>query len=728
MRRALVPVACLLAAVPTGAAAAPRVADDVRIEVLSNRPDLVSGGDALVRVTVPKGARAKGLKVTLGDRDVTHDLRSLRRGQLTGLVEGLEVGRNVLQARLADGRGARVTITNHPKGGPVFAGPQVQPWVCSTEEHGLGKPLDDKCNAPTKVSWLYQPEDAEDGEYEEYDPSNPPDDVATTTTDEGQRVPYILRVEEGTVDRAIYETMVLADPARPWTAVKPQKAWNRKLFVSFGGGCGTFHRQFSPDPWFGLQRSDANDGDIIQPELLKRGWMTGATGMQTLNYNCNEVVSAESLMMLKEHIAESAGAIRRTVSAGNSGGSVQQHNIAGSYPGLLDGIVPSQSFPDLWNMVWDASECYLQYRYFTTVSPHLWLDPADQLAVAGKGGSVSCGEFIALFNDAFDPQNRGLLRNGAAVRFGCGLPKTETYHPVLNPRGTRCSVQDYQNAIWGHGGPRDAAPLPYDNTGVQYGLNALRDGTITPEQFVDMNARIGGFDNEGEFTTQRSEMDAETARTMYRAGRTTDPRQLAKVPILDVRAVPDSSRPETLSDMHQPFYSFVTRARLDAVNGTHGNHVFWRFVPENMDIASVLAIDRWLQAVDNDKSSLSREQKIIRNKPGDLVDTCWIDGKPVTDAADCAKQYPYNGDARTAAGEPLRDDVRKCRLKPLRRSDYGVTFTEEQWNRLQGAFPDGACDWTQQSVGYQASIPWMSYARGPGGTPLGAAPRSRSIP
>jgi len=24
-----------------------------------------------------------------------------------------------------------VTIVNHPNGGPVFSGPQVQPWVCA---------------------------------------------------------------------------------------------------------------------------------------------------------------------------------------------------------------------------------------------------------------------------------------------------------------------------------------------------------------------------------------------------------------------------------------------------------------------------------------------------------------------------------------------------------------------------------------------------------------------
>lgn len=738
MRRVIAAAALaagLLAIAPVGRAASA----SVRIEVLSNRADLISGGDALVRVDFPAELPAEALKVTVGRRDVTGDLSLREPGRATGLVDGLEVGRNLVTARLADGRGARLTITNHPKGGPVFAGPQVQPWTCTTVENQLGQPTDDQCNAPTKVSYLYQPTGSSPGSYKNYDPSNPPTDVATTTTDDGRTVPYIVRVEEGTVDRSIYKVEVLADPAKPWTATAPQPAWNRKLFVAFGGGCGTIHMQAPPTqaglgfpfgPVEYLFGDSAADGEIQQPELLSRGWMAAATGLNTLNQNCNEVVSAEALMMLKEHIVETYGPIRRTVSVGGSGGSIQQQNIAASYPGLLDAIEPSQSFPDLWNMVWDASECYLQYHYFAATSPQLWLDRDQQLAVEGKGGNVSCGEFIAMFSDAMDPQNRGVLHAGpagAAVRFGCLLPPTETYKPVVNPAGVRCSVQDYQQAIWGHGGQNDAAPLPYDNTGVQYGLNALQDGTITPEQFVDLNEKIGGFNNEGEIVPQRSSMDLKTARTMYRAGRTTDARQLADVPIIDERSVTNTSDPEGLTDMHQPFYSFSMRARLDAANGTHGNQVFWRFTPENMNVKGALALDRWLQAVDDDKSDLTRAQKIIRDKPADLVDTCWINSQPVTDEAACEKQYPIKGDARTAAGEPLSDNVRKCQLEPLRREDYKVSFTDDEWTRLQATFPDGVCDWSRPSVGYQPSIPWMTYAHGPGGGPLGPAPKSSPL-
>ena len=737
----LVLLAVMSAVVATSAHALPsrHLGGTVEIITLSNRADLISDGDALVRIVLPRHAKPSSLTVRLGGRNVTRLFAVRRDGWIEGLVTGLKLGRNVLTASLSNGPGARLTITNHPKGGPIFAGPQIQPWLCTTQENQLGPALDAQCNAPTKISYLYQPTGSSNGNYKSYDPNNPPSDVATTKTDEGKTVPYIIRVEEGTLDRSIYKLMVLADPKKPWTPTDPQRAWDRKLFVAFGGGCGTMHMQTPPtqagtsfpygpiEYFFG---DSAADGELQQPELLSRGWMTSGTGLSTLNQNCNEVVSAEALMMLKEHVIDSYGPVLRTISVGGSGGSLQQYNIASAYPGLLDGIVPTQSFPDLWNMTGDTAECYLMDHYFSQVSPQLWTNTDQQLAVEGKSGPLSCGEFVGTFADWFDPQNRGVFHAGAAVRFGCDLPPNEDYRPIVNPTGARCAVQDYQNAIWGHGGPTNAAPLPYDNTGVQYGLLALKRGIITPAQFVDLNAHIGGIDNEGDFIAQRSVMNRTTATTMYRADRTTDARRLANVPIIDERAVVNASNPEKLSDMHQPFYTSVMQARLDAANGTHANMVSWSVVPTNMDMDAALAIDRWLSAVASDRSHLSRAQKIIRDKPKDLVDTCWINSQPVTNKATCAKQYPgpaNGGDARIGAGEGLTDNIRKCTLKPLRRADYNVTFTASEWDQLQTVFPHGVCDWSHPSVGYQPSKAWMTYAGGPGGQPLAPAPTSRPI-
>ena len=37
------------------------------------------------------------------------------------------------------------------------------------------------------------------------------------------------------------------------------------------------------------------------------------------------------------------------------------------------------------------------------------------------------------------------------------------------------------------------AKRTWDNTGVQYGLHALLEGRLTPDEFLDLNARIGGW-------------------------------------------------------------------------------------------------------------------------------------------------------------------------------------------------------------------------------------------
>lgn len=695
----------------------------ISIETVSNRADLISGGDALLRLVIPQGLVFSDITIMANDRDVSNKFTPESPSRALGLIEGFEPGPVVVKATAVDGRNAVLTITNHPKGGPVFSGPQISPWLCTTVDNGLGQPLDDQCNATTQVTWLYQPEGEEDGTYEEYDPEDPPDDVAQTTTEDGRTVPYIIRLETGTFNRTIYKVMVLADPSSGWTAVNPQQVWNRKLFIAFGGGCGTQHKQMPPneDELFG---ASAGNGHIKQPELLAKGWMTAATGLNTLNHNCNETVSAEAVMMLKELIVENYGEIKRTVSVGGSGGSVQQHHIAAAYPGLLDGIVPTQSFPDLWNLVWDAAECYLLNRYFLTISPFLWPLLEQQAAVTGKTGVVACAEFIALFADAFDPQNRGILQTGIAVRFGCELPPQETYHPLLNPEGTRCSVQDYQRNIWGTEGPLDAALMPFDNTGVQYGLLALQEGRITQTQFVDLNSKIGSINREGDFVASRASMAVSSAITMYRTGRNSDPTLLARVPIVDIREAISRDYPEKLADLHQPYFSHAMRARLLSVNGTHANQIFWRFPPENQDIPGALTVDRWLDAIEADKSELPLAEKVIRNKPNDIVDTCWIGDEAVTDAARCDQEYAFGTAPRIRAGAPLRDDNRKCQLKPLKREDYNVSFSNTQWQTLQSTFPQGVCDWSKPPVGYQPSIPWITFANGPGGEPLGPPPAS----
>ena len=110
------------------------------LSALSSRPDMVTGGDALVEVR-GVGTSAAGLGVTIDGRDVTSSFApDSARGTLTGVVSGLRVGASTIEAS-AGTRTARLAVSNFPVTGPVFSGPHLDPFVCRTEESGLGAPL-----------------------------------------------------------------------------------------------------------------------------------------------------------------------------------------------------------------------------------------------------------------------------------------------------------------------------------------------------------------------------------------------------------------------------------------------------------------------------------------------------------------------------------------------------------------------------------------------------------
>lgn len=159
----------------------------LQIKVLGTRADLVSAGDALVEVVLPKGISAKSVHVTLASHDVTKDFvhpsGGPMAGRMVGRLEGLALGYNNVVAS-ASGHSAELVITNYPKGGPIFSGLQVQPWKCTTVAAGLGKPKDAKCDASTTYTYRYR---SIANSFRPYDPKNPPPAalIEKTTTDQG---------------------------------------------------------------------------------------------------------------------------------------------------------------------------------------------------------------------------------------------------------------------------------------------------------------------------------------------------------------------------------------------------------------------------------------------------------------------------------------------------------------------------------------------------------------
>ena len=90
------------------------------------------------------------------------------------------------------------------------------------------RPVDAQCNQPPSFSYLYKSSTPGAG-LQSYDPDNPPSDVATTTTDQGVEVPFIVRLETGYIDRDQYQVATLYQPDQPGPrraarAVQPQAA------------------------------------------------------------------------------------------------------------------------------------------------------------------------------------------------------------------------------------------------------------------------------------------------------------------------------------------------------------------------------------------------------------------------------------------------------------------------------------------------------------------------
>src|SRR4051794_14689801 len=193
------------AAAPAGASSEP-----ITISVLSSRADLVSGDNALVRIGGVSSTQ--GLKVTVGGADQTNAFAKRANGTVDGIVRGLKLGRSTIIAR-SGSRAAQLTVTNHPRNGPIFSGPQLKPWKCQATA------TDAQCDQPTKFTYVYKSTDPSKAGFQPYDPANPPSDVATTKTENGHTLPFIVRVETGYLDRDQYQIAVLFQPGKPWGAV-----------------------------------------------------------------------------------------------------------------------------------------------------------------------------------------------------------------------------------------------------------------------------------------------------------------------------------------------------------------------------------------------------------------------------------------------------------------------------------------------------------------------------
>jgi hypothetical protein len=728
---------CLIAALLFGAVAAsaalaaPTVA--LHLHTVSNHAHLISGGQALVRIEVPDEIDHARVRVELDGVDVTERFRAVPgEGALLGLVTGLRIGENRLAAGVPGGAvAASLTIVNHTSAGPIVSGPHVQPFICQAERFLLPdgtspKVLDADCAIETTVHYVYVP--AGEREFKPLPGGRSlPADVAMTTTVNGARVPFVVRVETGTLNRGIYQNAVLHDPTSeaapdPFTRLR---GWNGRLIGLHGSGC--------TGGWY--VQGAAQGGNLLDPERLGEGY---AIFINTLNHpsnSCNPVLAAEATMMGKEHFIETFGVPDFAVATGCSGGAYTSLQVADLMPGLFDGVHVSCTYPDALSIALAGLDARLLANYFLNGNPAGFTE-AQMVAVSGHANARAWYD-LALQAARTDPipgrEERipaspigGPYRSGV---FHADVPEALRYHPERNSGGARPTVFDWARNVYGVDPETGFARRPFDNEGVQYGLAALNAGSISADQFLDLNERIGGYDHDSNYAATRSVGDVGAIERAHRSGTSlSGGGGLAAIPVFDWSNIYDEE-----NFYHYQWFHFAVRERMREQNGHIHNHVMWRGGPPITQRSGALNemaaaqswdvfID-WVAAYTADRSGAPQLERVLKHKPAAAGDACYGVGEVpeliyetqtlgVTPDTRCNALWPSWSFPRKEAGGPLHANNLKCELRPLDPGDYRGGFTESEWRRLREIFPDGVCDWERPGAGFRSVEPWWSL--GPG--------------
>jgi hypothetical protein len=713
MRGGFLAAAALFAA---AAFAAPAAAHDADIDVLSSRADQVSGGDALIRV---EARRSHHLRVLRNGTDVT-DAFAREGRALVGLVEGLRVGHNRISVYDRRRRVASKRLENHPIEGPIFSGPHQRPFVCKTHTvAGLGEPLVDNqvgdgfrvlapdgstagwsrnCSIAPRVDWLYRRKN-----------TNtlvplPPGPLPADVDEAANGAPFIVRRERGTINRFIYSLAMLADPTAGDTDAS---RWNRRLVYYFDGGVAIGRNQGAPG------------GNALNQDLLSRGYAIAHSSGNRTSVHYNMVLGGETALMTKERFVERYGVPLYTVGVGGSGGAIQQYLYGQNNPGLLDGAIPTHSYPDMVTQTIHVGDCELLERYMdvTDAANPKWavwdqrewligLNASDTFPNPYRGGAPGSTECVNGW--------RGLTPLAMNPLFGTAGAGTERMDPAVMAAVHWTHWEDVKN-VYGVG-PDGYARQTWDNVGVQYGLQALTDGNITPAEFLDLNAKVGSWKDPGDMVQEgapflpgtfdpwsmrnqqagRRSGSIAAMNAAYREGLYFDGD--IDIPIIDWRPYL-----EERLDMHNSHQSFASRQRMLDHDGRASNQVIWFSGPDDNRIFEAFEVmDEWL----------------LDERPPEATDRCFTNtgaeiarGSRVWDGilntrpdGVCTTTYPLHSTSRIVAGGPLRGGVYKCALqsvsKAIARGLYGSWKpSAAERAQLEAIFPTGVCDYTKDDVG-----------------------------
>jgi len=688
--------------------------------------------------------------------------------------------------------------------GPIFSGPHQYPFICTAIKFDLGQAIIDtdnsgassgsgpdsglgsaketegtavfpeilgypltllppvgrskNCAIHTRVDYFYfskqsnrfQPLSA---------PSDRPGDLAMIELNQ-KKLPFIVRMERGTINRFIYSIAMLAPYPEDLNTPKEldNSAWNGKLVYKFQGGIGVGHNQ-------GVV--SLNKKQALHYDALRRGFAVAySTGTRTTtHYNLR--LAEETAMMLKLHFEATYGSPKYTVGIGGSGGAIQQYIIAQNNPGIIDAAIAQASFPDMITQTIYIPDCELLERYFDDEYLHNknspWQSWRNRKFV--EGGNVSETAVISRWQDSPAP------KPGASECIG-GWRGTMPL--IFNPNWThpayfialnlfRFTDSVIKKIKWTHWNdlaniyPMDSdgySPNSWDNIGVQYGLQALNNGQLSIQEFLNLNACIGGWKHARNMVSSgypwdkngdpahydpwdsvnmnlsanckqgkpapRTQGNIKAMHAAYNSGHVFSGN--INIPILDIRWYL-----EPILDMHHAVASFSVRARMNQFDGHANNHIIWVAECSKLDLTKLSSecqynptadaldvIDEWMKNIRRSPTNGT----INNSKPKKAVDTCYQGDGSILYAGDdawygiidtnnmgkCSVAFPVYSTSRMVAGASILANTFKCALKPmsiaLTDGTYAnIRFTPQQVARLEYVFSSGVCDYTKPDLG-----------------------------
>ena len=296
--------------------------------------------------------------------------------------------------------------------------------------------------------------------------------------------------------------------------------------------------------------------------MLGGGFVVMSHALDHAGHNCNLLTQAESLVMTKEHPIEHYGTC-----AGRSAAAARAARSSSSRSRTPIRASTRASCRSARSRTRGRRRCSTR----STTSACSYLE--NPTRVGPRRRSTTRRRSAAFF----DHPN---LAN--PIRFTTVIPNSGDPSRSLPGRAgrpglqradepaTACAARSRTTWSTRSAATSTASPAAASTTSASStGSKGLREGRISPAQFVDLNAKIGGADIDLNLTPERTAADPIALERLYRTGAINSANNLDKVAIIDLRG-PDPGA------FHDVYRTYAMRARLERNFGTAANQILWR--------------------------------------------------------------------------------------------------------------------------------------------------------